>query len=61
MRTLDDDCIHAGVHCAPLNCPDCGRFSAHSWDTGGLGTQNGWNQHWGGTCRECGEWSNSAA
>lgn len=58
----EDECMHLmGDHCRPLNCPDCGRFSRHSWDTGGLATQNGWNQHWGGICIKHGEWSDAAA
>lgn len=58
---LRDDCMHPGVHCPPNRCPDCGRFSRHSWDTGGYSTQNGWNQDWGGICGQCGEWSEQAA
>lgn len=44
-----------------MKCPDCGRFSRHSWDTGWYGTQNGQNQDWGGTCSTHGDWSDSAA
>lgn len=53
--------MHSGEHCKPNNCPDCGRYSGHSWDTGGFSTQNGWNQYWGGICIIHGEWSDSAA
>jgi len=53
--------MHPGEHCQPLHCPDCGRYSRHSWDTGGFSTQNGWNQHWGGICIKHGPWSDSAA
>lgn len=56
-----DGCLHPGQHCAPLNCPDCGRFSRHSFDTGPFYTENGFQQCWGGDCSQCGEWSNEAS
>lgn len=56
-----DDCLHPGEHCQPNHCPDCGRYSSHSWDTGDYYTQNGWNQRWGGTCVKHGEWEESGA
>lgn len=58
---MSTDCMHPGQHCAPLRCPDCGRYSKHSWDTGPYATQNGANQHYGGECTKHGEWSDSAA
>lgn len=57
----DVDCLHPGDHTRPLNCPDCGRFSAHSWQTRWFYTQNGGQQSWGGTCARHGEWSEDAA
>lgn len=56
-----EGCDHAGEHCEPLKCPECGRYSGHSWSTSGESTENGWNQYWGGTCRTHGEWSDAAA
>lgn len=61
MSTMTADCMHPGEHHTPFNCPDCGRFSSHSWTTGLYGTQNGLNERWGGTCGQHGEWSDSAA
>ena len=58
---MNEDCLHSGEHCKPMKCPDCGRFSRHSWDTGWFGTQDGNNQYWGGTCSVHGEWSDAAA
>ena len=57
----EDDCLHPGEHTEPICCPDCGRFSAHSWETRGEYGPNGWDQSWGGTCKRCGEWSESVA
>jgi hypothetical protein len=59
MRT-DCEWHNTTDHCKPLNCPECGRFSADSWDTGWFGTQNGMDQRWGGECSEHGIWSDSA-
>ncbi|AOY72068.1 hypothetical protein ARZXY2_2538 [Arthrobacter sp. ZXY-2] len=56
-----DDCLHMGEHCAPLHCPDCGRFSRHSWTTEYHYTENDGNQYWGGECVRHGEWSDAAA
>lgn len=58
---MSDECEHPGEHSRTLNCPDCGRFSAHSWDTGELYSQNGFNQYWGGACKAHGSWSEAAA
>lgn len=53
--------MHPGAHAGPLHCPECGRFSSHSYDTGAFYTQNGFQQRWGGTCRVHGDWEDSAA
>lgn len=53
------ECLHPGSHCRGLGCPDCGKFSAHSWMTAGHYGPDGWWQAWGGTCAEHGEWSDS--
>ena len=55
------ECDHPGRHAIRVQCPDCGRFSAHGWDTGWYYTQNGGQQDWGGICKEHGHWSESAA
>ena len=46
-----------GPKCEPINCPDCGRFSAESWSTELTSTENGWWQEWGGVCKVHGRWS----
>ena len=61
MSELRDDCMHPGEHGAAIKCPDCGRFSGHSWSTGWYSTQDGGNERFGGDCSKCGEWSDSAA
>lgn len=56
-----DDCLHPGEHVAPIQCPDCGRFSSHSWSTRPFYGPDGYDQHWGGTCKTDGAWSESVA
>lgn len=58
---LNDQCMHPGAHSSPNRCPDCARFSSHSYDTGAFYTQNGFQQRWGGVCKIHGEWEDSAA
>jgi hypothetical protein len=40
-----------------LGCPDCGKFSRHSWTTRGMYTPDGYYQAWGGICVTHGHWS----
>jgi len=59
MSTCTSDCVHAGsLTKRPANCPDCGRFSSHSyqWHTNG---PDGFFVMWGGTCSVHGKWSES--
>ena len=58
---MSGDCIHPGSHARGIQCPDCGRFCSHGWDTGWYYTQNGAQQDWGGVCKTHGDWSESAA
>ena len=58
---MTDECDHPGGHASGVQCPDCGRFSAHGWDTGWFYTPDGAQQHWGGICKEHGRWFESAA
>jgi hypothetical protein len=58
-RPLAPDCDHPGEHATRVQCPDCGRWSAHGWDTGTVRTQNGSTQAWGGVCVRHGTWSDS--
>lgn len=59
--TTTVECLHPGHHCRPLACPDCGRYSGHSWTTELHWTENGISQQWGGTCKTHGAWSDDAA
>lgn len=52
--------VHPGEHCEPIACPECGKFSRDSWDTGPHFNENGFQQQWGGICKTHGEWSDSA-
>lgn len=58
---VEDECLHSGKHCRPNRCPDCGRFSSHSWTTGWVYSEDGSNEHFGGTCKVHGEWTDAAA
>lgn len=59
--SCNDSCDHPGHASRPLNCPDCGRLSAHSWATVGGYGPDGWDQQWGGICKTHGHWSDSVA
>jgi hypothetical protein len=50
-----------GEHVRAIPCPECGKFSSHSWSTEWLYSPSGDNQYWGGTCKEHGSWMESAA
>ena len=55
-----DGCYHPGKHCRAIGCPDCGRFSRHSWETGPIATMDGTDYMWGGICETHGHWSESS-
>ena len=55
MSNCTDDCMHPGRPHRAINCPDCGRLSAHSWTWEGY-TQDGYFSEWGGTCSLHGHW-----
>lgn len=59
--SCDEKCEHPGRPSRALNCPDCGRLSAHSWITKPYYGPDGFDQQWGGTCKVHGEWSESVA
>ena len=58
MSECTRECDHPGRQYAPINCPDCGRFSAHSWSWSTYGP-DGYYASWGGTCKTHGRWSDS--